>query len=138
MEITKQFFLPEEYKENFYVEDFLEIKDGYKLIIYEKEEKIPDKLMNKDVVLNGFCNPIELIDHPTKSKLMYLEFHRRRWKEAGKKESISNTYDLHPNGCKLTKGFGSFLKGITRRERSELFSTVKGLEDIWEENKSLV
>ena len=138
MEITKQFFLPEEYKSDFYVEDFTEITDGYKLLIYEKLSNIPLSLQDKKVVSNGFCNPITVIDHPTKSKLMYLEFHRRRWKEEGKTESISNMHELHPNGCKLTKGFGSFLKELTGQERSELFSTVKGLECVWEENKSLV
>ena len=62
MEITKQFFLPEEYRENFYVEDFLEIKDGYKLIIYEKKELIPEDLQGKEVVFNGFCNSLTLVD----------------------------------------------------------------------------
>jgi len=138
MELTKSFFLPEEYKEHFYVEDFLEIEDGYKLIIYEKSSNIPMELAGKKTVSNGFCNPVELIDHPLKSKLMYLEFYRRRWKEAGTDKSFSNSYELHPKGCKLTKGFGDFLKELTGQERSELFATVKGLESVWEENKLLV
>ncbi len=65
MEITKSFFLPEEYKENFYVEDFLEIEDGYKLIIYEKKSNIPKVLIGKKTVSNGFCNSVEVI-HPIK------------------------------------------------------------------------
>ncbi len=138
MEITNQFFLPEEFAESFYVEDFLQIEEGYKLIVHEKIEKTPKELEGKDAVLNGFLNPITLIDHPVKAQLMHIEIHRRRWKEAGQTESFSNSYDLNPRGCKLTKGFGAFLKELTGRERSELFSTVKGLEDIWEINKSLV
>ena len=138
MEITNQFFLPEEFKERFYAEDFLEIGGGYKLIVHEKEENIPEELLGKEAVLNGFLNPLTLIDHPVKAQLMHIEIHRRRWKESGETESYSNTYDLNPKGCKLTRGFGIFLKELTGRERSELFSTVKGLEDLWEKNKSLV
>jgi len=138
MEITNQFFLPEEFKESFYAEDFLEIEGGYKLIVHENEENIPKELKGKEAVLNGFLNPITLIDHPVKAQLLYIEIYRRRWKVSGTTESFSNRYDLNPKGCKLTKGFGIFLKELTGRERSELFSTVKGLEDIWEENKLLV
>lgn len=138
MKITKQFFLPEEFKEKFYAEDFLEIEEGYKLVVYEKEGNIPEELLGKEAVLNGFLNPITLIDHPVKANLMHIEIYRRRWKEAGKIESFSNTYDLNPKGCKLTKGFGDFLKELTGRERSELFRTVKGLESLWEKNKHLV
>lgn len=138
MKITKQFFLPEEFKEKFYAEDFLEIEEGYKLVVYEKEGNIPEELLGKEAVLNGFLNPITLIDHPVKANLMHIEIYRRRWKEAGKIESFSNTYYLNPKGCKLTKGFGDFLKELTGRERSELFRTVKGLESLWEKNKHLV
>ena len=139
MEISKQFFLPEEYRENFYVKDFLEIKDGYKLIIYEKKELIPEDLQGKEVVSNGFCNSLTLVDNPLKAKLMYLEFHRRRWKEKGSQKSYSNTYTtLHPDGCKLTQGFGDFLKGLTRHKLIELCSVIRGLEDVCKENKLLV
>jgi len=139
MEISNQFFLPEEYKEHFYVEDFLEIEDGYKLIIYEKKELIPEPLRGKEVVSNGFCNKLELVDHPMKAKLMYLEFHRRRWKEKGSQKSFSNTYTtLHPDGCKLTQGFGDFLKGLTRQELIDLCSVIRGLEDVCKENQLLV
>ena len=53
MEITNQFFLPEEFKESFYAEDFLEIEGGYKLIVYENEENIPKELKGKEAVLKG-------------------------------------------------------------------------------------
>ena len=69
---------------------------------------------------------------------MHLEFYRRRWKEKGGRKSFSNEYNLNPRGCKLTKDFGFFLKGLTRQKRNKLFTIIEGLEDIWEENKSLV
>ena len=138
LEFTKDMFLPEYIRENFEVEQLEKTEQGYALTVKEREENTPKLLEGKEAVLNGFLDPITLFDHPFKGEIMCLEIYRRRWKEAGKTESFSNTYDLNPKGCKLTKGFGNFLKELTGRERSELFGTVKGLEDIWEENKSLV
>ena len=138
LEFTKDMFLPEYIRENFEVEKLEKIEEGYKLTAKERIEKIPESLEGKNVVLNGFLDPIILFDHPFKGELMHLEVFRRRWKEAGTTEGVFNSYDLNPKGCKLTKGFGDFLKGLTGRERSELFSTVKGLEALWESNKSLV
>jgi hypothetical protein len=133
LEFTKDMFLPDYIREDFTVEKLEKINKGYKLIVKERTEKIPKELKGKKSVLNGFLDPIKLVDHPFKGELMYLEIYRRRWKEEGQKESFSNKYDLNPKGCKLTKGFGAFLKELTRQERSELFSTVKGLEALWEE-----
>ena len=138
LKFTKDMFLPNYIRENFRVEKLEKTEEGYKLTATERKEKRPQELEGKEVVLNGFLDPITLIDHPFKSELMYIEIRRRRWKEAGQTESFSNRYDLNPKGCKLTRGFGDFLKGLTECERSELFSTVKGLEPIWEINKSLV
>lgn len=136
--VTLDFFLPEEYKDFFYAEKLEDKGKYYVLTVIEKEEKIPEELKGKKVVLNGFKEKISLVDYPTKAKLIYLDFYRRRWKEKGKRESFSNTYNLTPKGCKITNGFGIFLKGLTGHERSELFATVKGLEVIWRQNSHLV
>lgn len=138
VEFTKDMFLPAYIREDFAVEKLEKIREGYKLTVKEREERIPKELTGKKAVLNGTLEPITLYDHPFKGEIMHLEIHRRRWKESGATEGFSNTYNLNPKGCKLTKGFGDFLKELTGQERSELFSSVKGLEGIWEENKSLV
>ena len=138
IELTEDLLLPTECKGFFKVEKLKKDKKGYRLIVKENKNQIPKDLEGKEVVLNGYCDMLELIDHTLKGELMYVEIYRRRWKEAGHTESFSNTYDLHHRGCKLTKGFGNFLKELTRKERSELFSSVKGLQSVWEENKLLV
>ena len=138
IEITKDIFLPDEYRENFHVDQMEELSNEYRVTVLEKEEKIPKELSGKEAVLDGYCNVLEIIDYPFHGKLMYLRIYRRKWKEKGKQESFSNTYNLHPNGCKLTTGFGNFLKGLTGRERTNFLNSVKGLKDIWEENRTLV
>ena len=114
--------LPEEFMEYFNIENIIEHKDTWEVILHEKEERIPKKLEGKLVVKDGYCNPIELQSFPIKGKTFYIKLYRRRWKEAGSKESYENTYDLHLEGMKATKEFGAFLKGsfgLTASEFSE-------------------
>jgi len=74
-------------------------------------DKIPPELQTiPNVVLDGFCNPIELQSFPLKGKPVYFKIYRRRWKESGSKEHYSHSYDLHPDGVKATHEFASFLK----------------------------
>lgn len=77
----------------------------------EKPELIPQQLKGKEVVQNGFNNPLELQTFPLKDRQVYLSLRRRKWKEKGsQKESYSNTYNLHRPGMKTTREFGDFLK----------------------------
>ena len=74
-------------------------------------EKVPVALKNSvHVVLDGFCNPVELQSFPLKGKPVYFKIYRRRWKESGGKQHFSHSYDLHPAGVKATHEFASFLK----------------------------
>jgi hypothetical protein len=138
IEITKNIFLPKSFLGDFYVEKVEEINNQYKVTIYENPNNIPQGLLGKKTVLNGFCDKLELVDNLFKGELLFLTIYRRKWKEKGKTESFFNTYNLHKKGCKLTQEFGDFLKELTRQKRSELFASVKGLQSLWEENKLLV
>ena len=74
-------------------------------------DKIPSELKYcNNVVLDGFCNPIELQSFPLKGKPVYFKIYRRRWKESGNNQHYSHSYDLHPKGVKATHEFASFLK----------------------------
>ncbi|MBU1796922.1 MAG: hypothetical protein KKF21_00900 [Bacteroidetes bacterium] len=101
-----------------------------KIIIYfdEKEELVPDVLTGKDVVLNGYLNPVELQTFPLKDKAVYLLVRRRRWKERGEKEeSFSNDYDLYRKGMKTTNEFGIFLKeelGLSTAEYNKFWESL--------------
>ena len=88
-----------------------EYPDRIEIRMEELQELVPEKLYSKEeVVLDGFCNPLELQSFPLKGKPVYLKLYRRRWKEKGGNEHFSNIYDIHPDGVKATKDFASFLK----------------------------
>lgn len=103
--------IPVEILESFIVVDFDESKeDEVVIILEEKEGLIPDE--SKDLVQNGFLNPIELTHYPLKGRECYLRLKRRRWKLRGgvSNENFFNNYDFTIQGTKVTKEFGAFLK----------------------------
>lgn len=133
LEVKKQ-FIPPEWQEKFEFVELMEKKKEWSLILREKEGFVPEELRGEEVVLNGFMNPIEIVDFPFRGKLMYIQFIRRRWKIKGKNRSYFNSYELHPAHMKATKEFGAFLKELTREERAELFRAWEGIRLIREED----
>ena len=113
--------LPKAWLVFFDVTEIKELKEEWQIDLIEKETLIPKELAGKEVVLNGYMNPVEMTDFPLRGKQTYLKFFRRRWKEAGATESYNNDYEFHPEGMKATKEFGVFLKGLDRKE-ADFFS----------------
>ena len=95
--------------------ELIEIKEGStsnELYFEEKKELIPIALKGQETVLDGFCNPLSLLNFPLKAKPTYLVLKRRRWKQKGGIEHYSNEYYFnHPN-IKATKEFAAFLKEV--------------------------
>jgi len=103
---------PKEIAIHFEISDIIESEDDIIICMQELKELIPDALVKaKNIVLDGFCNPIELQSFPLKGKSVYLKLYRRRWKMSGEKEHYSNSYNIHPEGVKATTEFAFFLKG---------------------------
>ena len=104
--------LPESIYQYFAVVSLTEKQHGIEMRLEEYTELVPSEIKDKSsVVLNGFCNPLELLHFSIKGKPLYLRLYRRRWKESGSKVDYSNHYDFHPEGVKATHEFASFLKG---------------------------
>ena len=104
--------LPEEIYQHFVVVSLTEKHHGIEMRLEERSALVPLEIKDSpSVVLNGFCNPIELLHFSIKGKPLYLKLYRRRWKESGSKVDYSNHYDFHPEGVKATHEFASFLKG---------------------------
>jgi len=81
------------------------------LRLEESANNIPTALKNMpNIVLDGFCNPLELQTFPLNDKPVYFKIYRRRWKVSGDKKHHSNCHDLHPLGVKATFEFAVFLK----------------------------
>lgn len=118
--------LPKEWLRSFEVTEMKELEKEWQISLVEKETLVPKELRGKDVVLNGYMNPVEMTDFPLRGKQTYLKFFRRRWKEQGTAESYNNDYEFHPEGMKATKEFGSFLKELDREEADFFFSHWPG------------
>lgn len=118
--------LPKEWLGFFNITEMKEMEKEWRITLVEKEELVPKKLRGKEVVQDGYMNPVEIEDYPMRGKQTYLKFFRRRWKERGSKEGFANEYNFHPEGMKATKEFGSFLKELNREESDFFFSNWPG------------
>lgn len=104
--------IPAEYLKDFEVSGIEERPSEWVIDLTEKESRVPKVLKSKAVVLDGYCNPISLMTNAFAGKKIYLQLHRRRWKEPGSDKHYSNEYDLHLPGMKTTKEYSAFLKEI--------------------------
>lgn len=103
--------IPEDILTCFELSDVRESVDAIELELRERKDLIPDALKGLDVVLDGFCNPLELQSFPLKGKATFIKLYRRRWKQRGTSQHESNQYDFADSGTKATRMFGAFLKG---------------------------
>lgn len=110
--------VPKDYLVNFSVVDVKEHPNRWLVELEEQKENIPVALKDVEglVVLDGFCDPISIVSHCFSLKEVVLKIKRRRWKlsKVDKTKFVghySNTYELHPEGAKITKELASFLKG---------------------------
>lgn len=105
-------FFPKEITLHFTIKKVDEKKEYIQIRFEELPELVPKEMdLPKDIVLDGFCNPLELQSFPLKGKAVYLNLYRRRWKYKGEKKHFSNSYNFNDEGVKATKEFASFLKG---------------------------
>lgn len=103
--------VPEEILKDFELRRISENSDAITVELRENKGRIPDSLAGLNVVLDGYCNPIELHSFPLKGKASFIKLYRRRWKEPGKRRHYSNSYRFADSGTKATHLFGAFLKG---------------------------
>ena len=121
-------FFPEEITLHFEIKEVTE-RGGYIQIRFEElPELVPPEMgTGQDIVLDGFCNPLELQSFPLKGKAVYLNLYRRRWKHKGGNKHYSNTYNFNPEGVKATKEFASFLKAAFGQTPDQYNSDISGL-----------
>lgn len=131
-------FVNKDLLEAFTIKKIKEKRKEWKMILIEKTDRIPKEIKEKEVSLNGYCKPIELMAHPVGGKPVYITFKRRRWVQKGDRESYTNPYDLHYPGIKATKELADFLKELDREELNEFFNTWPVYRRMWEKDTSLV
>tara|TARA_R110002126_G_scaffold19675_1_gene73815 strand:+ start:5191 stop:5514 length:324 start_codon:yes stop_codon:yes gene_type:complete len=69
-------------------------KEAIELRLHERKDLIPALLETEDVVLDGFCNPVELQSFPLQGKAMFIQLFRQRWKWREARNHVSNTLEL--------------------------------------------
>src|SRR5690625_1075246 len=102
---------PEAILELFEISDVSASEQSIELELRARKELTLEALKGKDVVLDVFCNPIELQSFPLKGKATYIKLFLRRWKPRGQAKHSTNSYDFAQPGTKATRAFGAFLKG---------------------------
>lgn len=105
--------VPDEILKYFEISEVKTRNEEVEIELYEKLELIPKSLSGKEIISNGFMNPLILQHFPVAGKRLYLKLIRRRWKEKGDstgQTSSQNDYTFTADGTKATKTFGAFLK----------------------------
>jgi len=64
IETLSKAILPEEIEVVFRLEAIKDEPEATVFVLYEKQELIPKELVGKEAVLDGFCNPLELLHFP--------------------------------------------------------------------------
>jgi len=116
-EVFKSMFVPQNILNDFEVWDVYGKQGNWIIELREKENKIPKELIQikEEVVLDGFCNPIDMLSFGFSLGPVYLRIYRRRWKQSIEDKHFSNEYDLQLKGYKLVPELGIFLKEEDRR-----------------------
>jgi len=104
--------IPQEYLQDFDPNSIENKPQEWIIELVEKEDRVPAILLGKDIVLDGYCNEVDILTHAFSLKKIYLRLIRRRWKERGGTKGYSNEYNLHVPGMKTTREFRDFLKEI--------------------------
>lgn len=93
--------------------DLAEIKeDGDSVLLLQLDEKSlkPSAHSDKDLVSNGFDEPIRIQDFPLRDKAVCFVVKRRQWKDKKTGRIYSTQGDLTANGTNYSKVFAAFLK----------------------------
>lgn len=112
--LSMKMYVPETILENFEVFHLEKRHENWVIELREKEERVPKELTG-EIVLDGFCNPVEVMSFGFSLGPVYLKIYRRRWKQSNQDKHYSNDYDFTLKGFKMVPELGIFLKEEDRR-----------------------
>jgi len=116
LKMLSKILVPENILQDFEITDTREYKTNWEIELHEKEERLPKQLVTEtDMVLDGYCNPVEILSYSFSLKPVYLKLYRRRWKKSNTDQHYSNDYDFTIKGVKIVPELGFFLKEEDRR-----------------------
>jgi hypothetical protein len=111
IEVLLQYLLPKEISEYFDFKEIIEKEDKLHLYLDEKPLKPPEH-HDKDLIANGFDEPVSIQDFPIRNKSAYFIVRRRKWKDKQTGKIYSKQWDLTAKGSSYSKDFAAFLKGL--------------------------
>lgn len=114
LETILKYLLPEEFIEYFELVAVTD-EESKGLILHLDERKLlPHEHFDKDLVSNGFDEPITIQDFPLRQKRVYLKVRRRKWKDKATGKIYSKNWELTATGTSYSKEFAAFLKVFLR------------------------
>jgi hypothetical protein len=126
-ELLSMYFTPV-ISEHFEIKGIQKSIDRIDIRLEERPDLIPNALSDStSVVLDGFCNELELQTYAVHERAVFLHIFRRRWKEKGQDKHYSNSYDLHPPGVKATHDFATFLKEQVGCTPEQYYADIRSL-----------
>ncbi len=113
-EVVKN-ILPKDLLDYFVVTGMREIPTSKKLeahylITLEENNTLPEGFNAEDYESKGFYKPRLIQDFPLRGKAVYLEIHRRRWRNKHDKKNIHRDFKMIAEGTKFTQELSDFLK----------------------------
>lgn len=107
--------LPKDLLDYFEVISIKEIASSKKcsehyLITLEEVNILPEGFKEDDYESKGFYKPRLIQDFPLRGKAVFLEIHRRRWRNKHDKKNIHRDFTMIAEGTKFTQELSDFLK----------------------------
>ena len=107
-----KYLLPEELFEYFELKEVRESNENSLCLSMDEKNALPPEHSDKQLVSNGFDEPVMIQDFPLRQKSVYLVVRRRKWKDKATGKIYSRSWDIAASGTSYSKEFAAFLKEL--------------------------
>ena len=112
LETLLRYLLPQEVFQYFELIEIREESENVLLLQFDEKSLKPSEHMDKELVSNGFDEPVRIQDFPLRDKAVYFMVRRRKWKDKQTGKIYTTQWDLTANGTSYSKEFAAFLKEL--------------------------
>jgi len=112
IESLQKYLLPEDLLEYFELTQVKESGDNMLSMYLDEKNTVPPEHTDKQLVSQGFDEPVTIQDFPLRQRGVYLVVRRRKWKDKVSGKIYSRRWDLTAQGTSYSKEFAAFLKEL--------------------------